>query len=218
MPGRLIPAARADRARRELPMRAISSLTCGLSALLALGACASDDAAQNKSTPGSSEDAPEAITSVDGLERRAYDLNRDDKPDVYKFYKVTGDDEILVRKEYDLNLDSKIDVWRFYSDKGEMIREDMDYDFDGHIDAENYYETGVLLKQAMDLSFDGKPDLFKFFDKGTIARLEADTNNDGKTDYWEYYEKGSLDRIGIDRDGDGTVDDWKRGSGDEASS
>jgi hypothetical protein len=194
-----------------------TATTCVLSALLLAQACASDSGAQTKTGPAASEDSPEAITSVDGLERRAYDLNRDDKPDVFKYYKVTADDEILVRKEYDLNLDTKVDVWRFYNDKGEMIREDMDYDFDGHIDAENSYDTGVLQKQAMDLNFDGKPDLFKFFDKGSIARLEADTNNDGKTDYWEYYEKGTLDRIGIDRDGDGTVDDWKRSSDEEAS-
>ena len=157
----------------------------------------------------------ELPVSVEGLTVRRFDVNKDKKPDVIKYFKEVNGDEIMVRKEFDLNFDGKIDVWRFYADTGELLREDMDYDFDGHVDAENYYEAGELVRQEMDLDFDGKPDMKRFYEKGVIARMEADTNKDGKVDYWEYFEKGKLDRIGIDRDGDGRVDDWKNAASDD---
>lgn len=164
---------------------------------------------------GQDEGDADLPVSVDGLDVRRFDINKDKKPDVIKYFKLVDGDEVMVRKEFDLNFDGKIDVWRFYSDQAELLREDMDYDFDGKVDAENYYEAGTVVRQEMDLNFDGQPDMKKYFEKGVIVRMEADTNNDGKVDYWEYFEKGKLDRIGIDRDADGSVDDWKNAASED---
>jgi antitoxin component YwqK of YwqJK toxin-antitoxin module len=148
--------------------------------------------------------------SSDGLLVRRFDVNRDDKPDMVKFFRVTKGEELLARMEQDLNFDGKPDVWRIYDASRTLTKQKMDMDFDGKIDSTTIFENGQVIRREEDLDFDQKPDLWKFYDKGKIARKEADINRDGKVDYWEYYEDGKVDRIGIDRDADGEVDDWQK--------
>ncbi|MCX7944621.1 MAG: hypothetical protein N2746_08955 [Deltaproteobacteria bacterium] len=152
-------------------------------------------------------------SEVDGLPSKSFDINGDNKPDIWEYYKKGEKDgkqiEIIVRKEFDLNHDSKIDMVKVFNEKGETIREMIDFDFDGRFDTTNFIERGQLTKQEMDLNWDGKPDIMKFFEKGRIVRKELSTKINGKMDYFEYYdEKGSVDRIGIDKNGDGDVDQW----------
>ncbi|MGB9599134.1 MAG: hypothetical protein ACPL7I_01160, partial [Myxococcota bacterium] len=152
-------------------------------------------------------------SEVDGLPFKTYDLNGDNKPDIWEYYKKVEKDgkpvEVVVRKEFDLNHDGKVDMVRIFNDKGEVIREMIDFDFDGRFDTTNYIEKGQLVRQEMDLNWDGKPDIIKYFEKGKIVRKEISTKMEGKMDYFEYYDdKGSIDRIGIDKNGDGDVDQW----------
>jgi hypothetical protein len=148
--------------------------------------------------------------SAEGLLIRRSDLNRDGKPDLVKYLKVVGTNEFLVRKEFDLNFDGRPDVFKYYDEKGKVVKERKDHDFDGKIDSVTLFEDEQLARQEVDLNFDEKPDLIKYYEKGRISRKEADVNQDGKVDYWEYYEDGKVDRIGVDRDGDGEVDDWQK--------
>jgi hypothetical protein len=163
-----------------------------IGSLVALAACASDDAVQKPSAT-SSADVNEGAQRLagDGFDascctRRDLDLNRDGRPDAYQFTRVTDGEGVVVRKEVDVNFDGKVDLVRNLDDKGK------------------------LLEERLDTDFDGKPDVWRYFDKGSIAREEADLNYDSRVDYWEYFEGGKLDRIGIDRDYDGNVDEWIR--------
>jgi antitoxin component YwqK of YwqJK toxin-antitoxin module len=146
---------------------------------------------------------------------REYDLNRDKKADVWKYFVVTQDgsgktSERLVRKEFDVNFDGRVDVIRFYDQSQMLSKESFDLDFDGRIDQINFYEVGQLVRKEKDLNFDQKTDLWIFHEQGKVVRKERDSNNDGKIDYWEYWENDQVDRIGEDLDGDGTVDRWSK--------
>ncbi len=170
---------------------------------------------QDTTTQNMSQMATEQTgrSEVDGLPSKTFDINGDNKPDIWEYYKKVEKDgkqiDLVVRKEFDLNHDGKVDMVKIFNDKGEVIKEMIDFDFDGRFDTTNYLEKGQLTKQEMDLNWDGKPDIVKFFEKGKIVRKELSTKIDGRMDYFEYYDdKGSVDRIGIDKNGDGDVDQW----------
>ncbi|MFZ5469652.1 MAG: hypothetical protein ACOZIN_09460 [Myxococcota bacterium] len=144
-----------------------------------------------------------------------FDLNHDEKPDVWSFtVEAKTDDgkeyDKLVRKELDINWDGKVDISRAYNDKEQIEREAMDLDFDGKIDQVNFYEKGVLIRKERDLDPKPGPDLWIFYEKGKIVRKERDSNGDGTIDYWEYWENDQVDRVGEDLDGDGQVDKWTK--------
>lgn len=158
----------------------------------------------------------EAIAKAEGLKLVNYDLNRDGRPDIYKFFRVITDDpkrlgsKLLVRKEIDLNHDGRIDVVKLYDPSQEVREERTDLDFDGRIDEHSFFEAGKLVRQEIDLNYDGKPDVVRYFKGERLEHLEADRNSDGRIETWEYYEGDELDRIGVDLNNDGTVDRWER--------
>ncbi|MCX7959358.1 MAG: hypothetical protein N3B13_09955 [Deltaproteobacteria bacterium] len=185
-------------------------LICMVSLFIAACPKKQDTATQNMSSIASEQTGR---SDVDGLPSKTFDINGDNKPDIWEYYKKGIKDgkqtEIVVRKEFDLNHDGKVDMVKIFNEKGETIKEMIDFDFDGRFDTTNHIEKGQLTKQEMDLNWDGKPDIIKFFEKGKIVRKELSTKIDGKMDYFEYYDdKGSVDRIGIDKNGDGDVDQW----------
>jgi hypothetical protein len=174
----------------------------------------------------------DAATPKQGEVMKKFDLNKDGKADLYKFFINKPDPkgggktiEELVRVEIDLNGDGRVDVQRFY-ENGAKVRERFDLDYDGRFDLENFYNQGYIFKQAFYQRSKTSPDLMKYYEvieeKGKkkmtrLARKERDLNLDGKMDYWEYWENGVLDRIGRDTDFDGKVDVWERAEGSSAA-
>ncbi len=170
---------------------------------------------------------------VDGNQAvQRIDVNGDDKPDVFKFYRVTGEppkgkDEsdapkVLVRKEIDVNFDQRIDIVEYYAGeqgKEQRIRAELDLDFDGRVDEVRHYKAGHITLIELDLGFDGKTDTWRYYqltknDEGkTVNRLvekRKDTNGDGAVDEWEYFTKGAITKIGYDTTGDGSPDKFKK--------
>lgn len=154
---------------------------------------------------------------------KKYDINKDKKPDIINVFKKVpvesgkrGDYDLQISvKMMDLNRDTKIDVWRFFDEKGAVTKEELDLDFDGKIDAVDYYLSGIVRRREVDFQFDEKTDVWKYFDeKGKLMRFEADQTGDGKPDYWEHYKNAVIERIEKDTDGDGKPDIFKR-SGDK---
>jgi EF hand domain-containing protein len=149
-----------------------------------------------------------------GKRRVALDLNRDGKPDVVKLFGTRRQDgasvEYLACKEVDLNGDGRKDMWLHYGPDGTRTIEEMDLDFDGHVDLVSFWSGGKMVRQELDTDFDGRPDIVRYFEGDKLARVERDSNHDGRIDYREFYEGGVLDRIGYDLDGDGQVDRWER--------
>lgn len=182
-------------------------LVAALSVAL-FASCGSSSEAQREGGPEMSALGTEEGEGGTVVEK--YDLNGDQRPDLWKVYHIgpSPDDpdktvRTLVRKEMDLNFDGKLDIRQFLDENGVVYREEMDLDFDGHIDAVAYYKDGQLIKRELDLTFDGRPDIFKYYEDGKLVRKERASGRDGRIDIWEYFEAGRLVRIGRDRDGDG---------------
>lgn len=173
-------------------------------------------------------------TASDGAIERI-DVNGDQKPDVFKFYRnveiaTPGADptaaksikKALVRRELDVNFDQRIDIVEFYEGepgKEQKVKEEFDLDFDGRVDETRHYKDGNVTLIELDLGFDGKTDTWSYFqltqnEEGKpinrIVERRRDSNGDGTVDVWEYYTKGVITKIGSDSNGDGTPDQFQR--------
>lgn len=153
-----------------------------------------------------------ALAKEKGWDIRKFDLNRDDKADIFKFYGKTGDGdaETMLRKEVDLNHDARIDMVQIFDESGAKTSEHTDLDFDGRTDEIAHYQDGAILRREIDFNYDGRIDITKKYVKGTLTLIESDRTGDGKVDTWEYFENGSIARIGVDKDADGVVDLWEQ--------
>lgn len=196
-------------------------LTLALATSLVAPACGSNRKAASGPTVAAAPTVDlkdrKAWAEENNLELEQFDLNRDQAPDVFKFYRMVEDPkahgakvEQLARKDVDLNNDGKIDVIRLYGDKGELTEERTDLDFDGRFDDVSLFTANQLTTKSLDLDYDGRADVVRYYAEGKVQRIESDRNNDGKVDTWEYFEGGVLDRIGTDLDADGNVDKWEK--------
>jgi hypothetical protein len=157
----------------------------------------------------------ESVAPSGNEKLKQFDLNHDNKPDVWAYYTQMTDPkdpqgtrESLVRKEWDFNFDGKVDIRRHFNFKGEAVKDELDLDFDGRFDVTTFYRSGSKIRQEFDFNFDSKPDYWKFFEKNVITRTERDRDFNGRVDRWEYYTEGNIERIGLDEDGDGQIDKW----------
>ncbi len=190
--------------------------------LVLMGACASGPE-KGTGPAGGSLVAAAPVVEVKSVSGRAnpgekvkeFDLNHDNKPDVWAFFGVmthpddeTQTKESLVRKEWDFNFDGKVDIRRYYNFRSEIVKDELDLDFDGRFDVTSFYHQGAKIRQEYDFNFDSKPDYWKFFEKKQLARTERDRDFNGRIDRWEYYNQGKLERVALDEDGDGQIDKW----------
>jgi len=168
------------------------------------------------------DSGPEALTipkvdpelcSPKGKRVQTFDLNRDNRADVWKLYKQSEQGgttlEILTCKQVDYDHDGRKDYVAVYSDTGDLIAEEFDFTFEGHIDARQHYDkgTGKVHLVERDSDHDKKPDIWEKYDQsGNIESVRRDRNADGKPDLWEEYDKGVLVSILYDDDFDNRVD------------
>ncbi len=168
---------------------------------------------------GGSPDSPtreaddESVVPTGDEKLKQFDLNHDNKPDVWAYYThgpkdPQGTQKSLVRKEWDFNFDGKVDIRRHFNFKGETVKDELDLDFDDRFDVTTFYRSSNKIRQEYDFNFDSKPDYWKFFENNVIARTERDRDFNGRVDRWEYYTGGNIERIGLDEDGDGQIDKW----------
>lgn len=197
--------------RRWIPLATFASFMVGP---VACGSSDSGDEAAAGPTEAETSAAFEdrkAWAEEQGLQLKQFDLNRDDKPNVFKFFRLDdAGSEQIVRKDIDLNNDGRVDVIQLFGDDGRLKSEQSDLDFDGKMDVTAYFEEDVLIRKELDLDFDGTPDILRYYAEGKLDRIETDANGDGRVDTWEYFVEGELDRVGTDNDGDGVVDHWDR--------
>jgi hypothetical protein len=205
--------------------------TCGLIAS-AFGCAASGQQTEKdkEDTASKIQSAPIEFESDGNTAIERIDINADDKPDVFKFYRLIDPNaknlkeakKVLVRKELDVNFDQRFDIVQYYTGKPNkeiLVREELDLDFDGRIDSTRHYKDGHLRLVELDLGFDGKTDTWRYYqltknDQGkTVNRLiekRRDENGNGSIDVWEYFTKGELTKIGYDTTGDGSPDRFKK--------
>ena len=130
-----------------------------------------------------------SLCDTKGKTIRTFDLNRDNRPDVWKLFAQSEEGgttvEILTCKQVDLDHDGRKDYVQTYSRTGEILAEEFDFTFEGSMDAREHYDKKT----------------------GKIYLIERDTDHDKKPDVWEMYRKGRLERMGVDLDGDERVTD-----------
>jgi hypothetical protein len=96
-----------------------------------------------------------------------------------------------VRTE-DHNGDGRPDIWRRYDSRGQLAEIDVDSNFDGSPDIEEYYERGVLVRRESDRNFNGQADLVEEFDAETHAQTRSviDIDYDGTADLLVLFRDG----------------------------
>jgi hypothetical protein len=153
------------------------------------------------------------LCDTNGKNVQTFDLNKDNKPDVWRLYKVEDEGgtkvEFLTCKQIDFDHDGRKDWVVAFNRKGNRLFEKADFDFDGKWDYSAVYDpkTGVLAEVERDTDFDGKFDVKEIYDSaGQLVSVRRDRNGDGKPDVWEQYKDGVLIAILYDDDFDGQVD------------
>ena len=92
----------------------------------------------------------------------------------------------------DHNGDGRPDVWRRYDNRGQLTEIDVDSNFDGSPDIEEYYEQGILVRRESDRNFNGQIDLVEEFDAEAQGRTRSvvDTDYDGTADLLVLFRDG----------------------------
>ena len=92
----------------------------------------------------------------------------------------------------DRNGDGRPDIWRFYDNRGRLVEVDVDSNFDGTPDIEEYYERGALVRRESDRNFNGQADLVEEFDADTHRRTRSviDADYDGLADHLVLFRDG----------------------------
>lgn len=142
-----------------------------------------------------------------------FDLNHDNKPDVWRLYKTEDEGgtkvEFMTCKQVDFDHDGRKDWVEAYNRKGNLLFQKADFDYDGKWDVSKIYDpkTGQLAEAERDTDFDGKFDVKETYDTGgALISVQRDRNNDGKADEWEQYKDNVLIAMLYDDDYDGKVD------------
>ena len=92
----------------------------------------------------------------------------------------------------DRNGDGRPDVWRHYDSHGQPTEVDIDSNFDGRSDIEEYYDRGVLVRRESDRNFNDQVDLVEVFDAATHERVRSivDLDYDGSADLLVLFQDG----------------------------
>jgi hypothetical protein len=142
-----------------------------------------------------------------------YDLNHDNRPDVWRLYKTEDEGgtkvEFMTCKQVDFDHDGRKDWVVAYNRKGMPLYEKADFDYDGKWDMSAIFDpkTGLKAEVERDTDFDGKFDVQEIYDSaGQLTSIRRDRNGDGKPDVWEQYRDGQLIEILYDDNFDGKVD------------
>jgi hypothetical protein len=154
-----------------------------------------------------------ALCDTNGKNVVTYDLDHDNRPDVWRLYKTEDEGgtkiEFLTCKQVDFNHDGRKDWVVAYNRKGNPLFERSDFDYDNKWDTFSIYDTKTtaLAEVERDTNFDGKFDVKEAYDSaGALASIRRDRNGDGQPDVWEQYKDTILLAILYDDDFDGKVD------------
>jgi hypothetical protein len=153
------------------------------------------------------------LCDTNGKNIVTFDLNKDNRPDVWRLYKTEAQGgtkvEFMTCKQVDFDHDGRKDWVVAYNLKGNPIYEKADFDYDGKWDMSAVYDTKVnqIAEVERDTDFDGKFDVKEVYDTaGMLSSVRRDRNSDGQPDLWEQYKDNVLLAILYDDDFDGKVD------------
>lgn len=192
-----------------------------LSKLVVIGAVAALPACKGKTAPTTPKnEAGLEVPKVDptlcettGKNVVTYDLNKDNKPDVWRLYKTEDEGgtkiEFMTCKQVDFDHDGRKDWVVGYNRKGNPLFEKADFDYNGKFDMSAVFDTKTakVAEVERDTNFDGTYDVKEIYDtSGTLQSIRRDRNGDHIPDQWEQYKDNILIAILYDDDFDGRVD------------
>jgi len=92
----------------------------------------------------------------------------------------------------DRNGDGRPDVWRHFDARGQVTEVEIDSNFDGKPDIEEFYERGALVRRESDRNFNGQADLIEEFDAETHGQIRSvvDIDFDGTADLLVLFRDG----------------------------
>ena len=171
-------------------------------------------------TPKNTVTADQGIPKVDptlcetsGKNVVTYDLNKDNRPDVWRMYKTEDEGgtkiEFMTCKQVDFDADGRKDWVVAYNRKGNPLFEKADFDYDGKFDMSAVFDTKTshVAEVERDTNFDGTMDVKEIYDTaGGLQSIRRDRNGDKQPDQWEQYKETILIAILYDEDFDGRVD------------
>jgi len=163
-----------------------------------------------KNTGGDSGAKVDAtLCEPEGKRVATYDLNKDDKPDIWRFYKSGNGAEYMSCKQVDFDHDGRKDWVVAYDPAGHVLYQKADFDFDGKFDMTAVFDvgTGHRVEVQRDSDFDGKMDIKETYGTdGEITSVRRDRNGDNLPDQWDQYTGGVLTATTYDDNFDGKVD------------
>jgi hypothetical protein len=172
-----------------------------------------EDTINNKDVDASIPKVDPTLCDTTGKNVVTYDLNHDNRPDVWRLYKTEDENgtkvEFMTCKQVDFDHDGRKDWVVGYDRKGNVIFEKADFDYDGKWDMSAVYDakSHAVAEVERDTDFDGKFDVKEVYDSaGSLTSVRRDRNGDGQPDLWEQYKDGTLLAILYDDDFDGKVD------------
>jgi hypothetical protein len=181
-----------------------------------LVACGGGKGEKDGTTPKGNMSMPTVdptLCDTSGKNVVTYDLNKDNRPDVWRLYKAEEEGgtkiEWLTCKQVDFDHDGRKDWVVGFNRKSTRLVEKVDMDYDGKFDLSAVFDpkTGVVAEVERDRDFDGKYDLKEIYKTdGTLDSVRHDKNSDGQPDEWEQYRDGQLIAILYDDNYDGKVD------------
>jgi hypothetical protein len=187
-------------------------------ALTAVPACKGKqaDTTPKNAASATAEGVPQVdptLCETNGKNIVTYDLNKDNKPDVWRLYKVEDEGgtkiEFMTCKQVDFDHDGRKDWVVAYNRKGNPLFEKADFDYDGKFDMSAVFDTKTtkVAEVERDTDFDGKYDVKEVYDTGGgLSNVRRDRNGDSQPDLWEQYKDTILIAILYDDDFDGKVD------------
>ncbi len=186
-----------------------------LAVVLSLAACKGKkaDTLKNEGGEAGNSKVDPTLCDTNGKNVVTYDLNHDNKPDVWRLYKTEDEGgtkiEFMTCKQVDFDHDGRKDWVVGYNRKGTPLFEKADFDYDGKWDMSTVYDTqaGAIAEVERDTDFDGNFDVKEVYDSaGQLTSVRRDRNADGQPDLWEQYKDTVLLAILYDDDFDGKVD------------
>jgi hypothetical protein len=139
--------------------------------------------------------------------KRSLDADRDGNPEQIRYYdRKSGE---LLRKEMDLDYDGEADAWTIYED-GQVVRRTLDVDSDGNVDTWEVYDEDRMTSRIVDRNNDGVKDAFYVYEGDSLVEERHDTDNDGNVDLEIRYENRYRVSAIEDSDHDGQTDSWTR--------
>jgi hypothetical protein len=141
-----------------------------------------------------------------GGSAQTVDVNNDGRADIIH----RAEDGRRRCSEVDMNFDGNPDLLRFYADDGRTVAlEQHDFDFDGRIDEQAYYnKANAIERKELDTNFDGLIDSWLWCKGPLIERAERARRKPGRIDTWERYQHGALAEVQYDENNDGVVEKW----------